>query len=1225
MDQFKASATATSSATAKFAATLKTVAINMAITFAINAVIKVFTELAKVEEEVKQKAKELGAEFKNTKSDIDSYKKQIEELYKTINDSGSSIEDVTNARKTLMSVQDELIDKFSTEKNAINDITDAINGQVEAFDRLTQRQWQEVKNRYNNSDIWNYINNFIHGYSNNIDRMLNEYGDYSVSINLSAINSIDTNARNDAIKKLIESGYDVDELYLLDGVKGQFIKLSGDATEVYNQLIDIQKILSDDNLFISNTFQNNLDDLINSAEEVSNKYKDFYDQYILYQEILTDNSVYADTFKEITDAYDEYYTAFTSGDEDKIKEATEKYASTVSNAMSTAFENGDKDVAKYFDNMYPALKDKVDKWKFNVAFEANEDGLHHFIELYLDHLKDENGRQLTIEEILGLDKEEFHYQRLNAIATKYNMTLEEMLELLKERNLVADMDYQGLVNLFGQENVDKIAPEDLEIAYKIKNVGNMTFDELLAEIQRVKEEANRKDPVTFSDIFSLKDAENNLNTLGELNDQLNKIQAAYKNLSDAMDTYSSAGYITIDQFQAIVEQGSQFLDYLELEDGQLSLNEQAMYDLAEARIVEMKAQMLQGIVDNVKKINSEEAAADYLKTTNYELAESYNVLAEAQIKFWALTSDLSQETKDAVVNKAIGDINKINALVASIDLSSIGSKSASSAAKSFTDLLDKELNALDKKIEAGYIDFKDYIQARLDLIEDYYRQGKISADEYYSYLNKHYDTQLSYMDKVVNAVTRRIDKEIDGLEKQKDSVDDYYNLQIKSLEKEKTLLEEANNERQRQIDLQKALYEMERARNQHSILQYSSEKGMHYVADDKAIREAQEDVDQSKYEIRISEIEKSISALEEARDKETDTIQEMIDRLEDYKDAWKDITSAYAEAQEDLLAAQFFGANWETDILDGRLDILNDFKNQYISLQQAMADAAWQSANEQIKAAKEAEKGASGKISDSPIIDDNSNNRDLKSSWRNRESIIQKDINISWRNRGSVTQIKKYASGTNNAQRGLNLVGEDGEELYFDNDGHVAIVTKPTLIPMEGGEIVKNEQDTKKLLDSNNLAPVDTIGLADIDGKEAEYTIKVNIETNGELPDVKNITQPNDGSITLADGTVLTPLHTSDKMFDLQHKFNDYITKLGGDISSITAPISSIQKDMERMVNSLSTVSNFSNNTQQVNIGDINITCTGVTSQEVMKQVGDALNKQFSGMALDALQQSKIR
>lgn len=173
LEQYKSHMQSASSATSKFGTALKSTLANIGIMLLFNGVIKAFTELSQAAEKVRQKAKELGEEFKNFKSEIEDYKEKIEGLYKTINDSISSIEDVTNARKTLMSVQDELIDKFGTEKNAINDITDAINGQVEAFDRLTQKQWQEVKNGFNDGNWWNDFVNWLDGYEDNIDRMVN--------------------------------------------------------------------------------------------------------------------------------------------------------------------------------------------------------------------------------------------------------------------------------------------------------------------------------------------------------------------------------------------------------------------------------------------------------------------------------------------------------------------------------------------------------------------------------------------------------------------------------------------------------------------------------------------------------------------------------------------------------------------------------------------------------------------------------------------------------------------------------------------------------------------------------------------------------------------------------------------------------------------------------------------------------------------------------------------
>ena len=446
-----------------------------------------------------------------------------------------------------------------------------------------------------------------------------------------------------------------------------------------------------------------------------------------------------------------------------------------------------------------------------------------------------------------------------------------------------------------------------------------------------------------------------------------------------------------------------------------------------------------------------------------ELMSIYNNLAHG---IYGTNSEVLKEitTRAESIKQNILDLLSDNSsktveLKPRIKLSPKTKSDASSAGKSageaFTEALDKELTALDKKLEAGYIDFNNYLQARLSLIENYYNQSKLSADEYYSYLEKHYNTQLSYMDKAVNVVTRRIDAELDALKQQKEDVENTYKIQIESLEEEKNLLEEANKERQRQKDLQKSLYDLEKAKNQRTQLVYSEDKGMIYVADDQSIRDAQEDVDDVRYDIQLSKIDNSISNLEEARDKEADAIDEMISNLESYKDAWNDITSAYEEEQENLIAAQILGADWEADILNGRLDALNAFKNQYISIQQAMTAAALKSVNEQAKTTETADIGSNPDAS---------------------------KINFT-----------EYASGTYNAKKGLNLVGEDGPETYFDNHGHVAIVTKPTLIPMEGGEVVKNERDTKKLLDPDNLAPVDTRELADIDGKET-------------LPDVRTLT-----------------------------------------------------------------------------------------------------------------------
>ena len=742
----------------------------------------------------------------------------------------------------------------------------------------------------------------------------------------------------------------------------------------------------------------------------------------------------------------------------------------------------------------------------------------------------------------------------------------------------------------------------------------------------------------------------------EVNSQLDNLQSSYQTLTGILESYNETGHISLDNLQSLLTADENLIAMLEVENGQLVINQTAYENLVATQLLEFKAKLDDAAAAEIEALAKEKSE----EATNNNAKASEDAVA----KLDAETEAFKRNTKAAgenAITKAIADAEEAgvseeeiqsvldkyteiwNAAMdnyntdfpafmngAKSGASSAGEAAGKSAGKAFTDALDKELASLDKNLESGYIDFNDYIQARLALIEDYYNQGKLSADEYYSYLEKHYNTQLSYMDKVVNAVTRRIDAELDALKQQKEDVDNIYKVQIESLEKQKTLLEEVNQERQRQIDLQKSLYDLERAKNQRTQLVYTEDKGMHYIVDEQSIRDAQENVDNAGYDIKIAEIDKSISNLEEARDKETDAIDEMISDLEAYRDAWNDVTSAYEEEQENLFAAQILGAAWETDILNGRLDVLDAFKNQYISIQQAMAAAAWESANEQIKAAEEAEKGASGSPSKTPNI---SGAKDKSSEDVNpqisRTSSGGGGGNLHslglGSNKLSYVNLQAYASGTNNAKRGLNLVAEDGPEAYFDNHGHVAIVTKPTLIPMEGGEVVKNERDTKKLLDPDNLASVDTIGLADFDEKGAEYTIKV-------LPDSRALTPVSQEEYIrelLQKAPIFSKQVQTEQIspeIDLLQRPEKSAVAMRRSFENMMNPMNIITHNMQELTSMGKYMNHINNvrNAQPVINGGINITCPGVTSKEVAKQLpgvlNEALEREFSGLHLQAMQ-----
>ncbi len=349
---------------------IKTVLLNSALTLGlslgIQAVATAVSNFIRVSGDVAQKADEVSNTFSSAKSDIDSYKSKVEELQAVLNDSSSSISDVTEARKTLMLIQDELIEKYGSEKSAIDLITEVVNEQSQAFDKLAQKQWQEAKNEFNDGGFANNAANFVQGYSDNIDRMLSEYGDYKVKLDLSVATTGLNPEEIEEFKKLFEDN----GMEITYGTKGTasnnpFVELSGNASEMHEKLLELQEMFSDANPLSTNNFRNYLTDLANAAKEVSENYKEMCDSYILYEEI-SQKAAYKSAFNDINGAYQKYQDAAVLGDEQEAAKAAEDYAEIITDAVSMALESGDAGVADYFKSMHPELQSMVGQWEFKT-------------------------------------------------------------------------------------------------------------------------------------------------------------------------------------------------------------------------------------------------------------------------------------------------------------------------------------------------------------------------------------------------------------------------------------------------------------------------------------------------------------------------------------------------------------------------------------------------------------------------------------------------------------------------------------------------------------------------------------------------------------------------------------------------------------------------------------------------------------------------------------------
>ena len=394
------------------------------------------------------------------------------------------------------------------------------------------------------------------------------------------------------------------------------------------------------------------------------------------------------------------------------------------------------------------------------------------------------------------------------------------------------------------ENRGLLTNEALEayITVRTKFAGQTdtwTPEDWASHIEEVLSNVDPKVKFSFDNVFALEDANGEANDLGKLSEQIDDLQTAWSGLREMVDNYNKTGTITVDQLQAVLSYGDDYLGYLVDEKGNLQLNEEALKKVAAARIQEMKAKVLSDLYDQVARIENEEQALSFLESKLIDVTTATDNYTEAQFRSLLLTKKalLSEEDYAKFEEGVLNMVKSVNTLFDNISVSSLFGKETD-----WKDLLDKETALLEKQLEAGLISFEDYANKRKDIIEKYYNDGLITAEQYYSALEDMYDYQLSVYDKILNAVTRRFDKEIESIEKQIEELeksnellenqkDDYdkvlsvvsevYDNEIKRVQEEQDaiqdkidLLQEENDENQRAINLEKARYELARLQSQ---------------------------------------------------------------------------------------------------------------------------------------------------------------------------------------------------------------------------------------------------------------------------------------------------------------------------------------------------------------------------------------------------------------------------
>lgn len=257
----------------------------------------------------------------------------------------------------------------------------------------------------------------------------------------------------------------------------------------------------------------------------------------------------------------------------------------------------------------------------------------------------------------------------------------------------------------------------------------------------------------------------------------------------------------------------------------------------------------------------------------------------------------------------------------------------------------------------------DYVQDMMQLLEQYYNEGKISF-KYYTDKKKElskqfYEAEKSLIERTKDKWTGAIDDEIDALNERKDALskqlalyDKAYSAVIDRIKQEKdelqeqrdeeqeywderiNALEEENEETTKQIELQEKQLALKKAQQTYVKI-YREGQGYVWEQDQTAIQNAQAELDSYK---REQQYENEREELERLRDEALEDIDDMIEAWDDYLQKWEEAAAAYENQQNILAALEIFGENWEQGVMAQNLKMVSQFAEEYVNIQSSIAD-----------------------------------------------------------------------------------------------------------------------------------------------------------------------------------------------------------------------------------------------------------------------------------------------
>ncbi len=795
------------------------------------------------QEEIKQKAEQYTQKLRDESNALNDLKNQ----YTEISQSGDS---TTESKQRLKSIQDQLIETYGIEANAIDLVNGKYRDQIKVIDQASAKKYEELKRSMGASGFEAQRNLFG---NNTTDVDLNSFSLFNPKAYkygyLSATTELDKVFTD--LQKRYSDKFILDDKSLLTG--NSTFKVNGtleDRVQILGELSDaVTKVAEKDKDYegIANSIANQystLNEKLQKNTEIWNKYAeaDFY-------------SNYKEQISEVHDLQNQLVNEKDSNKKSAIEQQLGKIQSSIITGKGyiTGYKTFVDDLFNSIGESSDNASDGLNSQKQSLeSLQKSLDETTKSVESYESELSYLNQ---TLDDVHKGEK--FNGEQINDLLTKYpelskyivqvgdSYKIEsEGLEILRqiktdELNTALDAEVQKTKEVILQSSTrltayqDEInSIKDLASAQAAISGLDLSYSDLsYSEYIKVKSATGSTNPYKNEEEYlSAQEASKAYLKLGNLYDSIEKRK---KLLSTSKFGTSSKNNSSKDPYIESFEKELNNLQYLRDKD---KISEAEYYNQLEK-------------LNNKYFLNKKKYLDDYRK---YEI-EVYS--GRKQLAEKAFNDELSQ-WKDLYDDKKLN----IDAYIAKVT-ARLKSKGLSSEQKSTLQDLLGDLN-LDK-ISLSFKQFDNTLEPLNDKLSELEHQYKMLGDSDLAGKEKNLNEQLAVKQKLFDTVNKQITEYTNLMKSAKTEAEkELYKEELSKLNQQQYQLEEAMIERANtiRIDSINALKDAEQKRHEDVMDNLDDELDRYKSTIDKMIKERDKLHDAEDYQRNIAKQDSGIQA-----------------------------------------------------------------------------------------------------------------------------------------------------------------------------------------------------------------------------------------------------------------------------------------------------------------------------------------------------------------------------